>query len=66
MIDFAMLLIHALIAILILRGVQALERLTDPPEEDEGPFDYYAEEAKHSKRRRSSMYRANKDLHLPE
>ena len=59
-------LILALIAILLLRGVQAIERLTDPPEEDEGPFDYYAAEAKRSKRRRSSMYGANKDLHLPE
>ena len=58
--------ILALIAILWLRGVQAIERLAGPPEEDEGPFDYYAEESKHSKRRRSSMYGANKDLHLPE
>jgi hypothetical protein len=64
--DYATLLILALIAILLLRGVQAIERLTDPPEEDEGPFDYYAKEAKQSKRRRSSMYRANTDLHLPE
>lgn len=61
-----MLLMTALIALLLLRGVQAIERLTDPPEEDEGPFDYYADEAKRSKRRRSSMYGANKDFHLPE
>jgi hypothetical protein len=66
MLDLLMLLLVGLIALILLRGVQAIERFSDPQPEDEGPFDYYAEEAKQSKRRRSSMYGANKDLHLPE
>lgn len=65
MFEMVGLVLAACAVLLLVRIASALERLSDPPEE-EGPFDYYAAEQKAQKRGRSGLFRANKDLRLPE
>lgn len=67
LLDTLSLVLHAVTVLLLLRGVQALERLASPPEQEEdGPFDYYAAEQEGGKGRgQSDLYRRNRDLNLP-
>lgn len=65
LLEFALLVLLSCSLLYLLRIARALEAMV-PPQEDDAPFDYHAAEVKQGGRRRSALYNANKDLHLPE